>query len=263
MQQRARVTGRALALLAGRRSAGGVASAPHPWAAPAAPSTTAADRPLAPRWASTAAPAARGGDEAPTLSTPASAPFSLTPAAAARIRTLLARPASAAAGHTALRLTVEAGGCSGFSYVFGLDSTLQPGDVAVGAPDAPLVVDGVSLELVRGATVDFSSELIRQGFTVAGNPNAEGGCGCGSSFAPTGSVGGGGGGVGSGQHCGPTRVSLVLGLASPSRPLPRSTATQSPRYTRATHAAPFEARAERRARQPETLPTSTPAPTLL
>jgi iron-sulfur cluster assembly accessory protein len=184
MQQRARVTGRALALLAGRRSAGGVAGAPHPWAAPAAPSTTAADRPLAPRWASTAAPAARGGDEAPTLSTPPSAPFSLTPAAAARIRTLLARPASAAAGHTALRLTVEAGGCSGFSYVFGLDSTLQPGDVAVGAPDAPLVVDGVSLELVRGATVDFSSELIRQGFTVAGNPNAEGGCGCGSSFAP-------------------------------------------------------------------------------
>lgn len=187
MQQHARATVRALTLLAGRRAVG--VGAAHRWAAPATASPTgapaAAPSWLAPRSASTAAPAARAGGEstAPSTSTD-DAPFTLTPAAAARIRALLARPTSAAAGHTALRLTVEAGGCSGFSYVFALDSAAQPGDVTVGDAGATLVVDGVSLELVRGATIDFSSELIRQGFTVAGNPNAEAGCGCGSSFAP-------------------------------------------------------------------------------
>lgn len=99
-----------------------------------------------------------------------------------------------------LRLTVEAGGCSGFSYVFALDDGgARRGDRAFGelgevavegdflSSDDPrralVVVDPVSFDLVKGSTVDFEQELIKAGFEVVDNPNAEAGCGCGSSFA--------------------------------------------------------------------------------
>jgi len=99
-------------------------------------------------------------------------------------------------GHTALRLTVEAGGCSGFSYVFALDAGPQKGDAVItvdgdagsGGSSAgeggTLVVDPVSLGLVKGGTVDFVTELIKSGFEVTANPNADAGCGCGASFTP-------------------------------------------------------------------------------
>ena len=51
------------------------------------------------------------------------------------------------------------------------------------SPAALLAVDPVSFDLVKGATVDFEQELIKAGFEVVDNPNAEAGCGCGSSFA--------------------------------------------------------------------------------
>lgn len=44
-------------------------------------------------------------------------------------------------------------------------------------------MDSVSLELIRGSTVDFEEELMRAGFVLSGNPNAASSCGCGSSFA--------------------------------------------------------------------------------
>jgi len=47
---------------------------------------------------------------------------------------------------------------------------------------ASVVVDDVSLDMLRGATVDFEMEMVRQGFVVLNNPNAESGCGCGVSF---------------------------------------------------------------------------------
>ena len=123
--------------------------------------------------------------EPSTSSSPDEA-ITLTPAAADRIRALLAHPPpSAPASPTALRLTVESGGCSGFSYGFALDGgPPQPGDRRFGGEGAALVVDGVSYDLVKGATVDFTTELIKASFEVTANPNAGGGCGCGSSFTP-------------------------------------------------------------------------------
>ena len=40
-----------------------------------------------------------------------------------------------------------------------------------------------ALELVKGATVDFVTEMIRSSFAVVNNPLSESACGCGSSFA--------------------------------------------------------------------------------
>lgn len=82
-----------------------------------------------------------------------------------------------------LRLSVEGGGCSGFQYRFGLADDIDDDDIAVdGDNGARLVVDPVSLDLVRGSAVDFVESLGGKSFQVT-NPNAQAGCGCGSSFS--------------------------------------------------------------------------------
>ena len=49
-------------------------------------------------------------------------------------------------------------------------------------PYAKVVVDDISYEFVKGATVDYVEEMIKSSFAIADNPNAESGCGCGTSF---------------------------------------------------------------------------------
>ncbi|GBG27704.1 Iron-sulfur cluster assembly 1-like, mitochondrial [Hondaea fermentalgiana] len=83
-----------------------------------------------------------------------------------------------------LRLAVEGGGCSGFSYVFNVtDEEPNDDDIIFEHHGQKVVVDDVSLDLVRGSKIDFTEDLIRRSFEVVDNPNAETGCGCGSSFA--------------------------------------------------------------------------------
>ncbi len=83
---------------------------------------------------------------------------------------------------TALRVAVLAGGCSGFQYKFELDETVQPDDLVVESGPARVVVDPVSLDLLAGAQLDYTDELMGSHFTVR-NPNATSACGCGTSFA--------------------------------------------------------------------------------
>ncbi|PAA94350.1 hypothetical protein BOX15_Mlig000976g1, partial [Macrostomum lignano] len=88
-----------------------------------------------------------------------------------------------------LRVLVEGGGCSGFQYKFLLDdssSGAAADDCTIECPDgggAKVFIDADSLELLRGCTLDYQRELIREGFKVVSNPQAEKGCSCGSSFA--------------------------------------------------------------------------------
>nr|AAM64402.1 unknown [Arabidopsis thaliana] len=81
-----------------------------------------------------------------------------------------------------LRLGVETGGCSGFQYKFELDNRTNPDDRVFEKNGVKLVVDNVSYDLVKGATIDYEEELIRAAFVVAVNPSAVGGCSCKSSF---------------------------------------------------------------------------------
>ncbi|KAJ2770149.1 [4Fe-4S] proteins maturation [Coemansia nantahalensis] len=81
-----------------------------------------------------------------------------------------------------LRLRVDSGGCYGFSYMLDMTETPEADDVVVDRDGAKMVIDAVSLPLVRGAIIDWRDELIGQAFYVRANPNASGGCGCGSSF---------------------------------------------------------------------------------
>ncbi|KAI3762245.1 hypothetical protein L1987_52670 [Smallanthus sonchifolius] len=81
-----------------------------------------------------------------------------------------------------LRLSIEAGGCSGFQYNFALEEKPNNDDRIFERDGIKLVVDTISLGFVKGSTVDYVEELIRSGFQVAENPSAVGGCSCKSSF---------------------------------------------------------------------------------
>ncbi|XP_028548275.1 iron-sulfur assembly protein IscA-like 2, mitochondrial isoform X2 [Dendrobium catenatum] len=81
-----------------------------------------------------------------------------------------------------LRLSVETGGCSGFQYAFLLDEKKTEDDRIFEKDGVKLVVDDISYDFVKGATVDYVDELIRSGFQVTTNPSAVGGCSCKASF---------------------------------------------------------------------------------
>ncbi|MCF8706530.1 iron-sulfur cluster insertion protein ErpA [Rhizorhapis sp. SPR117] len=102
----------------------------------------------------------------------------LTPSAAARVATIAERQGKPAI----LRLAVEGGGCSGFQYRFDLADAVDNEDLMVEQDGVKLVVDMVSLDLVRGSAVDYVEDLGGSAFKVT-NPNAASGCGCGSSFS--------------------------------------------------------------------------------
>lgn len=106
--------------------------------------------------------------------------LNLSPAAAARVRELLASQDEPEGLY--LRLGVKGGGCSGFSYVLELDRDLDPKyDRTFELEGVPVVVDRKSLVLLAGTTLDYTGELLGQGFEF-NNPNATRGCGCGTSF---------------------------------------------------------------------------------
>ncbi len=81
-----------------------------------------------------------------------------------------------------LRLAVDGGGCAGFTYRFELASEPESDDEVAEMNGVKLVVDPISLDLVRGSAVDFVEDMGGSAFKVL-NPNAQSGCGCGSSFS--------------------------------------------------------------------------------
>ena len=104
--------------------------------------------------------------------------ISLTESAARRVAWIAARQSKPAI----LRLAVDGGGCAGFTYRFELAAQAEGEDAIAETGGVKLVVDPVSLDLVRGSAVDFVEDLGGAAFKVV-NPNAQSGCGCGSSFS--------------------------------------------------------------------------------
>lgn len=104
--------------------------------------------------------------------------IALTPSAAARVAAIAKRQGKP----PILRLAVDGGGCAGFQYRFGLADAVEAGDTTALQDGVTLVVDEISLDLVRGSAVDFVESLGGAAFQVT-NPNAASGCGCGTSFS--------------------------------------------------------------------------------
>lgn len=102
----------------------------------------------------------------------------LSEAAAKRIAQIV----SSETDKSALRVTVEGGGCSGFSYKFDLDHGPQSDDLVVSRDGATLLIDPMSLVYMAGSEIDFVDNLLGQSFQI-NNPNAVASCGCGTSFS--------------------------------------------------------------------------------
>ena len=81
-----------------------------------------------------------------------------------------------------LRVSVQPGGCSGFKYGLLIEDQAADDDVVVEQPGYRVFVDPFSAQYLSGVTIDYVSSMQGSGFTFK-NPNAAGGCGCGSSFA--------------------------------------------------------------------------------
>jgi iron-sulfur cluster insertion protein len=106
----------------------------------------------------------------------------ITASAAERVATIATKQGKPAI----LRLSVEGGGCAGFQYRFGLADMVEGDDAVAERDGVRLVVDPVSLDLVRGSAVDFVKSLGGASFQVT-NPNAAAVAGPASRSDPTGS----------------------------------------------------------------------------
>ena len=96
-----------------------------------------------------------------------------------------ARVAKILAGETdnkALRISVEGGGCSGFSYQFDLVEKAEDDDLVIEKDGATILIDELSMVYMAGSEIDFVDDLIGQSFQIR-NPNAVASCGCGTSFS--------------------------------------------------------------------------------
>ncbi|GAA4180051.1 iron-sulfur cluster insertion protein ErpA [Shinella granuli] len=102
----------------------------------------------------------------------------ISDAAARRIASIL----TASPEKQALRVSVEGGGCSGFSYKFDLVENQQDDDLVLERDNAKVLIDQLSLVYMDGSEIDFVDNLLGQSFQIK-NPNAVASCGCGTSFS--------------------------------------------------------------------------------
>ena len=106
--------------------------------------------------------------------------IAISASAARRIAALIA--AEGGSERLRLRVAVSGGGCSGFQYGFTLDDERHDDDRVFERDGAGVLIDEVSLELLKGAQLDYVEDLMGSYFVVR-NPNASSTCGCGSSFS--------------------------------------------------------------------------------
>ncbi len=101
----------------------------------------------------------------------------LTDRAARRINEIVAADKDG----SMLRVSVQAGGCTGFQYKFDLVASREADDFVIEKEGATVLIDEVSLPLMAGSRIDFVDDLIGASFRIT-NPNAAETCGCGTSF---------------------------------------------------------------------------------
>jgi iron-sulfur cluster assembly protein len=106
--------------------------------------------------------------------------LTLTEQAAVEVRKFMAEE-KVSPETAGLRIGVLPGGCSGFRYSLNIEDTPAADDVVIETAGVRCFVDAFSAQYLNGVTLDYKSNFQESGFTFE-NPNATGGCGCGSSF---------------------------------------------------------------------------------
>lgn len=104
--------------------------------------------------------------------------ITITESAQAKISEVLAEEPK-----SKLRMFIQGGGCSGFSYGFTIDDEQNEDDFEFPAGSSSVLVDSLSLQYLEGAVVDYKDDLEGSRFSIS-NPKAASTCGCGSSFSP-------------------------------------------------------------------------------
>lgn len=102
----------------------------------------------------------------------------VTERAARRVAHILAKEPEG----SSLRVAVNGGGCSGFSYAFDITAVRAQDDIVIEKDGVAVLVDPVSLDYLRGSRIDFVDDLMGQAFKID-NPIATSSCSCGTSFS--------------------------------------------------------------------------------
>jgi iron-sulfur cluster insertion protein len=108
------------------------------------------------------------------------AAFIFTDSAAAKVADLIAEEGNP---DLKLRVFVQGGGCSGFSYGFRLDGITNEDDTTIPKNGVSLLIDAMSYQYLVGAEIVYKNDLEGAQFVVENNPGATSTCGCGSSFS--------------------------------------------------------------------------------
>lgn len=103
----------------------------------------------------------------------------LTDAATAKVAELIEREGDT---DLVLRVGLRPGGCSGFSYEMFFDSQTDGSDIISEFGNVRVAVDPQSMEMLKGAEIDYRDGLQGAGFHIQ-NPNVARSCGCGNSFS--------------------------------------------------------------------------------
>jgi len=117
---------------------------------------------------------------AETIQTEMPAPFIFTDSAAAKVADLIAEEGNPG---LKLRVFVQGGGCSGFSYGFTFDEVANEDDTTMTKNGVSLLIDPMSYQYLVGAEIDYKDDLEGAQFVIKNNPGATSTCGCGSSFS--------------------------------------------------------------------------------
>ena len=105
--------------------------------------------------------------------------INLTPTAVSTVQQFLEeQDAAVGAG---LRVAVLPGGCSGFQYGLNIEDSPESDDEILELEGLKVFIDPFSAQYLEGVEIDYVTTMMGSGFTFK-NPNASGGCGCGSSF---------------------------------------------------------------------------------
>jgi iron-sulfur cluster assembly protein len=106
-------------------------------------------------------------------------PVTLTPAAAERVKAILAaRKDNPAVG---LKVGVSTQGCSGKSYTLDYAESIGPHDEVIEDQGVTILLDPKATMFLIGTEIDYVVDKLSSSF-VFKNPNEKGRCGCGESF---------------------------------------------------------------------------------
>ncbi len=103
----------------------------------------------------------------------------LTPTAVSKVNEFMTEQGTAQ--DAGLRVAVLPGGCSGFQYGLNIEDSPEGDDEVLDIAGVKVFVDPFSAQYLQGIEIDYVSTMMGSGFSFR-NPNASGGCGCGSSF---------------------------------------------------------------------------------